>query len=108
MGEAAAAVDRGADVRLAGPVSAAEQGPGEERAVVGGVRPVGHDPPDAQPAGAQGSGCRVPLPTGRMIRLMGQSLSAFAVSIMTLSAAAETPSLPSGPVKGVVTHGRVL
>ena len=50
LGEAADPVDGGADVRVAGPVPAAEQGPGEERAVVGVVRQAGHDPPDAPPA----------------------------------------------------------
>ena len=65
LGEAADPLDGGADVRLAGQVPPAEQGPGEERPVVGGVRQVGHDPPDAQPARAQGDGCRVPLSTRR-------------------------------------------
>ena len=49
LGEAADPVDGGADVRLAGPVPPAEQGPGEERPVVGVVRQAGHDPVDAPP-----------------------------------------------------------
>ena len=53
LGAAADPLDGGADVRLAGQVPPAEQGPRAERAVVGGVHQVGHDPPDAQPAGAQ-------------------------------------------------------
>ena len=47
LGEAADPLDGGADVRLAGPVPPAEQGPGEERAVVGVVRQAGDDPVDA-------------------------------------------------------------
>ena len=54
LGEAADPVDGGADVRLAGPVPPAEQGPGEERAVVGVVHQAGDDPADAQPARALG------------------------------------------------------
>ena len=75
LGEAADPLDGGADVRLAGQVPPAEQGPGEERAVVGGVRQVGHDPPHAQSAGTQGRGCRVPVSPGCVTPLMGQSLS---------------------------------
>ena len=62
LGEAADPLDGGADVRLAGPVPSAEQGPGEERAVVGVVHQAGHDPVDAPPARALGGGRRVPLP----------------------------------------------
>ena len=49
LGEAADPLDGGADVRLAGPVPAAEQGPGEERPVVGVVHQAGDDPVDAPP-----------------------------------------------------------
>ena len=49
LGEVADPVDGGADVRVAGAMPAPEQGPGEERPVVGGVHQAGHDPPDAQP-----------------------------------------------------------
>ena len=52
LGEAADPVDGRADVRLAGQVPPPEQGPREERAVVGVVRQVGDDPADAQPAPA--------------------------------------------------------
>ena len=75
LGEAADPLDGGADVRLAGAMPPAEQGPGEERAVVGVVRQAGHDPPDAQPARALGDGRRLPLPRGGLITLMGQSLT---------------------------------
>ena len=43
-------VDGGADLRMAGGLPAAEQGPGEERAVVGVVHQVVDDSSDAQPA----------------------------------------------------------
>ena len=62
LGEAADPLDGGADVRVAGPVSPAEHGPGEEHAVVGVVHQAGHDPTDAQPAPARGDRPRVPLP----------------------------------------------
>ena len=74
LGEAADPLDGGADVRLAGPLPPPEQGPGEERPVVGVVRQAGHDPVDAQPARALGDGRRVPLSRGGLITLMGQSL----------------------------------
>src|SRR5438477_12850546 len=69
-------MDGGADVRVAGEMPASELGPGEERLIVGGVRQVGHDPPDAEPARAQRNGCRIPVPYGCINPLMGQSLSA--------------------------------
>src|SRR5262249_11901629 len=53
----------------------AERGPGEKRFVVRVVREVGDDPPDAQPAGAQGVGCRRPLPYCCINSLMGQTVS---------------------------------
>ena len=37
------------------------KGPREERPIVGGIRQVGYDPPDAQPAFTKRNGCRVPL-----------------------------------------------
>ena len=51
LGEVADPMDGGADVRVAGAMPAAEQGPGEERAVVRGDCETGHDPPNAQPSG---------------------------------------------------------
>src|SRR5205823_3700544 len=71
VGEVAATVDGGADVRLAGTVSAAEQGSGAKRGVVGGVRQVGHDPPDVESPGTQRDGGRVSLSHGRLIRPYG-------------------------------------
>src|SRR5438067_12189930 len=68
-------MDGGADVRVAGEMPASELGPGEERLIVGGVRQVGHDPPDAEPARAQRNGCRIPVPYGCINPLMGQSLT---------------------------------
>ncbi len=47
VGEVANPVDSRADICLAGQVSPPEQGPGEERPVVGGLRQIGHDPPHA-------------------------------------------------------------
>ena len=47
LGEAANPMDGRADVRMAGPVSAAEQGSGEEDTVIGVVRQAGDDPVDA-------------------------------------------------------------
>ena len=38
------------DVGVAGEMPSVEQGPGEERPIVGGIRQVGYDPLDAQPA----------------------------------------------------------
>ena len=75
LGEAADPVDGRADVRLAGSVPPPEQGPGEERAVVGVVHQAGDDPVDAPPPPALRGGRRVPLPRGGLIPLMGQSLS---------------------------------
>ena len=78
LGEAADPVDGGADVRLAGPVPSAEQGPGEERPVVGVVHQAGDDPVDAPPPRTLGCGRRVPLSQagGSLTPLMGQSLRA--------------------------------
>src|SRR5262249_60768737 len=75
-GEAADPVDGGADVRLAGPVSAAEQGPGEERVVVGVIHQAGDDPVDASSTRALGCGPRVPFSQagGCLTPLMGQTL----------------------------------
>src|SRR5271157_4153755 len=75
LGAAADPVDGGADVRVAGEMPSVEQGPEEERPIVRGVRQVGYDPHDAQPASAQKNGCRVPLSNGRINSLMGQTLS---------------------------------
>ena len=61
LGAAADSVDGGADVRVAGEMPSVEQGPREERPIVGGIRQVGYDPPDAQPACRKRNGCRVPL-----------------------------------------------
>src|SRR5437763_9971645 len=77
-------MDGGADVRVAGEMPASELGPGEERLIVGGVRQVGHDPPDAEPARAQRNGCRIPVPYGCINPLMGQSLSAKVLPIRFL------------------------
>ena len=55
LGAAADPVDGGADVRVAGEMPSVEQGPGEERPIVRGVRQVGYDPHDAQPACAKGT-----------------------------------------------------
>src|SRR5216684_1631973 len=75
LGAAADPVDGGADVRVAWEMPSVEQGPGEERPIVGGVCQVGYDPHDAQPACAQRNGCRVPLSNGCINPLMGQTLS---------------------------------
>ena len=53
LGAAADSVDGGADVRVAGEMPSVEQGPREERPIVGGIRQVGYDPLDAQPACAK-------------------------------------------------------
>src|SRR5271166_5558385 len=75
LGATADSMDGGADVRLAGEMPAPEQGPGEERQIVGDVHQAGYDPTDAQPAFAQRNRCRVPVPCGCINSLMGQSLS---------------------------------
>ena len=83
LGDVADPVDGGADVRMAGEMSAAEQGPGEERRVFGGVHQIGHDPDDAQPARAQRNRCRVQLSDGCINPLMGQTLSENEISGIT-------------------------
>ncbi len=71
LGEAADPVDGRADVRLAGPLPPPEQGPGEERPVVGVVHQAGDDPVDAPPAPALRCGRRVPLPQCSLNRPYG-------------------------------------
>src|SRR5271157_4233684 len=61
MGQAADPVDGRADLRLAGQVPPPEQGPREERPVVGIVHQAGHDPVDVSPASPLRCGRRIPL-----------------------------------------------
>src|SRR5262249_55069743 len=70
-------------------VPAAEQGPGEERAVVGVVRQAGDDPVDAPSPGALGRGRRVPLSEngGSLTPLMGQTVRASILSSPSVVAA---------------------
>ncbi len=72
VGAAADPVDGGAEVRLAGPVSAAEQGPRGEHVVVGVVHQAGDDPSPR----ALGCGPGVPLSKagGRPTDLAGQTM----------------------------------
>ncbi len=71
VGQVAHPLDGGADVRVAGQVPAADQGPGEEREVVGGVHHVGHDPPHAQPTRTQTCRGRVPISSRRVTTTYG-------------------------------------
>src|SRR3954463_12177905 len=61
MGQAAHPMDGRADLRLAGPLPPPEQGPGEERPVVGIVHQAGHDSVDVPPAAALPYRPRIPL-----------------------------------------------
>ena len=63
VGEAADPVDGRADVRLAGPVPPAVQGPRAQHALLRGLRQTRHDPAHAQPPRAQKRGPGVRLPT---------------------------------------------
>lgn len=79
LGQATDPLDGGADVRLVGQVPSLEQGLGEDGFVVGGVREVGDDPVDAQPARTENDGRRVPVPENRMTYLTGQILMLNAI-----------------------------
>src|SRR5262245_52295528 len=83
----------------------AERGPGEKRFVVRVVREVGDDPPDAQPAGAQGDGCRVPLPYCCINPLMGQTVRGI-VSVLQTQLSCCQSSIFSMMVKASVPNGR--
>ena len=76
LGEAADPLDGRADVRLAGQLPSPEQGPGEERPVVGIVHQAGHDPVDVPPAAALRYGRPNSTIAVQLEPLMGQSLSA--------------------------------
>ena len=106
LGEAADPVDGGADLRMAGSMPAAEQGPGEECPVVGVVRRAGDDPADAQPARTVGDGPRVPLPQGGPIELMGQTLG-LASKTCWMSDRLDRWSAPSGLPVAVSTRPTV-
>src|SRR5271165_6293265 len=85
MGQAADPVDGRADLRLAGQVPPPEQGPREERPVVGIVHQAGHDPVDVSPASPLRCGRRIPLsrcslnrPYGTVTERIGLSSCLFA------------------------------
>src|SRR3954470_7852857 len=71
MGQAAHPMDGRADLRLAGPLPPPEQGPGEERPVVGIVHQAGHDPIDVPPAAALPYRARIPLSRCSLNRAYG-------------------------------------
>src|SRR5258708_30691537 len=94
MGYTADPMDGRADLRLAGPLPTPEQGPGEERPVVGIVRQAGDDSVDGPPAAALPCGCRIPLLQCSLKWLMGQTLRGL-TNLQDLSLA-ETAITDSG------------
>src|SRR5262249_17143125 len=72
---AAEALGRGADVRLAGPLPAAERGPGADGGGGRGHDPTGAEPYDAQPLAPEGTGFRVSMPQKRLIMPLWDRLS---------------------------------
>src|SRR5271157_5841842 len=86
MGQAADPVDGRADLRLAGQVPPPEQGPREERPVVGIVHQAGHDPVDVSPASPLRCGRRIPLSRCSLNRPYGTVTKRLASRSLSLEA----------------------